>query len=144
MNFWRCFWENWRAMLKFYHPHHLFAMRKKKFALSTNYNASQDKIILKHSSHETATHLRNATIGSEPCKDLQESVKRSSDAEEMWSTYENDGETYYVGSAQVYSNKSQTSPSLSALVFYHLHLTLLKFFEEQRPKLIRQGLTALA
>lgn len=51
---------------------------------------------------------------------------------------------FFRGCAQVYSDKSQTSLSPSAAVFYHLHLTFSSFSEEQRRKFIEQALTVLA
>lgn len=85
--------------------------------------------MLKGSIHETATHLLFAITGSEACKTVEESVKRSLDADVMWSTSDNDRETSFVRCAQVHCDRPEPYLSLSAVVFYPLELALLNFFK---------------
>lgn len=72
---------------------------------------AQDNIIRKLSSHGKATQSPNAIIGLEACEAVKESVERSSDADVMWSTFDNDGKKSFVGCALVYSDKPQNSLS---------------------------------
>lgn len=107
-------------------------------------NTKQNNIILQHSRHETATDPLKAIIVSGACKALEEKEKWSSDSQVMWSTFDNYGQTSCVGCAHVFGDKSQTSLSSSAVLFYSHCLTLLNFSKHQRGKLIRQELTVLA
>lgn len=104
---------------------------------------TQHNIFLKDSSNKVDTYPLKAIIELQARKAVEESVTRSSDAEVMWSTFDDARKTSFVGFAQVWSDNSQTSLSSSAVVPYPLYLTLLNFSELQNRKLIEQGFTIL-
>lgn len=81
-------------------------------------STTQNYIILKHRRHEMATHSLEAMTELETFKALEKKEKRISDAEVAWSRFDNVGEKAFVGYVHVYGEKSLTSLSLVAVVFY--------------------------
>lgn len=113
------FENKWLKLLKWYHFLHLWTMRK-KFILSSNYKSYPESQHFHAQQAWMAIHPKNVNIGSEVCKTVEESLKRRTD-DEVWSPFDNDGRTSFVGYSLDNSYRRQTSLSPGMVVFRPRH-----------------------
>lgn len=90
------------------------------------------------------SHPLSAGLGREAEPAIRRAIQVSKQRHVYWRQSRVNGEQSFVGFAQLYSDKSQTSLKASSLHFYPLHATLHNFTAEARHSHITSGRSILA
>lgn len=113
---------------------------------------SEDIIARYFGEKDHVTNPFNGAIGKHACKAVEQWIKESSDLSISWKSLNDDGIKSMVGclkffsdkSQIFFSDKSQISLFAGSQLFNAIHVTLLKFTEERKRKLIERGETVVA